>query len=174
MVLPIIFILIALAVFGTMIRAGFLGAPWVPTFGKTVLEQIKLAGIKPGEIVYDLGCGDGRWLFTAARITPGKKFIGYEISVLPFVLAKIRQWLSPDRSRLEFRFKNYFHEDLSQADVLYCFGLPEVIGRLEPKLAAELKPGARLISYVFRLPHKQPAAVFRFKATSQASYVYQY
>lgn len=174
MFLAVVLILLTIIIFGTMIRAGFLGAPWVPTFGKTVLEQIKLAGIKPGEIVYDLGCGDGRWLFRAAKLTSGKKFIGYEISVLPYVLAKIRRWFSPDRSRLEFRFKNYFHEDLSQADVVYCFGLPQVISRLEPKLAAELKPGARLVSYVFRLPHKQPAKVFRFKTAGQASYLYRY
>ncbi|MDP2586614.1 MAG: class I SAM-dependent methyltransferase [Candidatus Komeilibacteria bacterium] len=174
MMLIILFILMFIIIFGTMIRASLIGAPWVPTFGKTVLEQIKLAGIKPGEIVYDLGCGDGRWLFTAARLTPGKKFIGYEISVLPYLLAKVRQLFSSDRSRLEFRFKNYFQEDLSRADVVYCFGLPEVIGRLEPKLAAELKAGARLVSYVFRLPHKQPAEVFRFKARSQASYLYRY
>lgn len=174
MYLVTFFILLAVVVFGTMIRAGWLGAPWVPTFKKTVLEQIKLASIKPGEIVYDLGCGDGRWLFKAAKLTQAKKLIGYEISVLPYLLAQIGRLFSQNRARVEIRFKNYFLENLSSADVVYCFGLPEVTRRLEPKLSAELKPGSRLVSYVFRLPHKQPAAVFRFKPTGQASYLYQY
>ncbi len=174
MYLSIFFILLAIVVFGTMIRAGMLGAPWVPTFKKTTLAQINLAQIKPGEIVYDLGCGDGRWLFNAAKLTQAKKLVGFEISVLPYFLAKIRQWFSADRARIEIRFKNYFHDDLSQADVVYCFGLPEVLNRLESKLEAELKPGARFVSYVFRLPHSQPAQVFRFKPAAQASYLYKY
>lgn len=174
MILSVVFILVAVVVFGTMIRAGLLGAPWVPTFKKTALASIKLAKIRPGEVVYDLGCGDGRWLLAAARLTPGKKFVGYEISVLPFVLAKFRQLFSSERDRIQIKFRNFFNEDLAQADVIYCFGLPGVLKKLEPKLKQELKPGARLVSHSFRMPHQQPERILRLSPKSSAIFLYRY
>ncbi|MFA6304792.1 MAG: class I SAM-dependent methyltransferase [Patescibacteria group bacterium] len=174
MILPLIFTIIFIIVIGSMIRAGFLGAPWVPTFKKTTLASITLAKIKPGEIVYDLGCGDGRWLKRAASLSQARQLIGYEISILPYWLAKLNFFISSNRSRLRVLCKNYFFEDLKDADVIYCFGLPEVMNKLEPKLEKELKPGARLVSYAFKLPHKEPAQVLRLSNHSQPIYLYQY
>ena len=157
-----------------MIRASFLGAPWLPTFKKNLLASLKLADIKEGQVVYDLGSGDGRWLFKAARFTKAKKLVGYEISLLPYGLSKIRWFFSPYKKRLDLKLANYFLADLSEADLIYCFGLPEVMKKLEPKLKQELKPGARLVSCAFKFPNLKPIVVIKEKPSSTPLYLYQF
>lgn len=174
MITLLILLLVILALAITMIRAGLVGAPWVPTFKKASLAGIELAGIKEGDIVYDLGCGDGRWLKKAAALTKAKKLIGLEISLLPYWLAKINFLLSPERRRLSVKWQNLYLADLSQADVVYCFGLPEVLAKLESKLRRELKPGARFVSYVFSLPDKKPDRVFKISEHSAKIYLYSF
>ncbi len=176
--LPAILVLFCLIffvfVFGTMIRASLIGAPWVPTFKKNLLNSLTLAQIKPGETVYDLGCGDGRWLTAAAKLTPAKKIIGVEISLLPYFLAKVRRLLSPERQRLEVFYQNFYQFDLNPADVIYIFSLPKVMAKLEPKLARELKPGARLVSLAFKLPHKEAEKVLQAEPKAMPLYLYRF
>lgn len=157
-----------------MIRAGFSGAPWVPTFNKNLLASFKLADIKARETVYDLGCGDGRWLTAAARLTGAKKIIGVEISLLPYVLAQVRRWLSPNRARIKVCWRNFYQLDLSGADVIYIFSLPKVMAKLEPKFKKELHPGARVVSLAFKLPNYQPAEVFKATANGMPLYLYRF
>ncbi len=134
-----------------MIRAGFLGAPWVPTFKKTAGAQIALAKIQPGEIVYDLGCGDGR-LVHLASMEHGANAVGLEFSPLVYAWAKILQpfyWFKGSRARIKFR--NFYNADLSDADVITCYLLPHTMRHVQKKCDLELKPGARLVSYAFKV-----------------------
>src|SRR3990167_6427248 len=168
----VFFGLAVLTIVVSMFWAGLAGAPWVPTFSQAAKASIDLAQIKKGEIVYDLGCGDGRWLTRAAKFTEAKDLIGFEISFLPYILAKLNFLFNSERKRLHVKWQNYFKIDLSQADVIYCFGLPGVMSRLEPKLIKELKPGARLVSYVFKLPYKQSDKVVKLGDSSSSLYLY--
>lgn len=161
-------------VFGTMAWAIFSAAPWVPAFKKDLLVAIRQADIKPGEIVCDLGCGDGRFLLLAARNTPARKVIGYEISFLPWLMSLVAALFSGALKRISVKFANFFTTDLSKADVVYCFLTPPAMKKLEPKLKKELKSGARLISYSFKLPNTPADKIVRKNEKSLPFFIYRF
>lgn len=144
-----ILLIIILLILLTSAYAGWKGAPWVPTWSKDINRIIKLADIKPGEKFIDLGCGDGRLAQAAAK--KGARAVGYEISLLPFLAAKIRQILA--RESYKIYFKNFWEADLSEADIVYVFLMEKIYPRLENKLKKELRPGTKVITYVWPLPN---------------------
>ena len=170
----LIVFLIVFIILLTMAIAGFSAAPWLPTFGRDLKSAVSLAGIKEGELVYDLGCGDGRFLFLAAKHHPSAKFIGFEISILPFLLAWAGKIFSSDGGRVRVKFSNFYKADFTSVDVVYCFLMPRVMPKLERIISAKMKPGSRLVSYSFRLPNRQPAQVFRQNEKSLPIYLYRF
>lgn len=148
-------------------------APWVPSRKRDLRRVFVLAQLKPGEVFYDLGCGDGRVVLAAAREF-GARAVGFEFSVPFYLICKIRQFFNLDRD-IEFKFKNFYKADLSQADVLYCFGVPDTLrDNLKPKLTGRLKPGARVISYAFLIEGLTPALVDRPTANDLPIYLYKF
>lgn len=138
------FIVISLGMFAGAMWA----APCVPTKKKTVQKMIRAAGISSSDIVFDLGCGDGRLVFAASR-AGAKKSVGIEISPLVFFYAKI---LSVFRSKkhTSIRFGNFFgHPDVVDADVLFLFLLPNIVEEVFREIWPSLKPGARVLSNSF-------------------------
>ena len=131
----------------TFAYAGWRGAPWAPTKKEDIARFLSLAQIKPGDKVFDLGCGDGRLLFAAAN--QGAEVMGYEISLLPYVLAQIKKSFFPKKEKVSIRFRDFWGVDLSEADLVYFFLMPKVYKKLKLKLGNELKPGARVIAYVW-------------------------
>lgn len=135
--------------------AGWRFAPWVPSFSRDLERALRLADLKAGETFIDLGCGDGRVVFAAAEKF-GAEAIGYEIA-LPMALVCL---LRKKRERARFIFKDLFKADLSNADVVYLFGMPSTLrGGLSAKLRRDLKPGARIVSYAFNLDGWTPTRV---------------
>lgn len=124
------------------------GAPFVPTPMARVEKMLALAKVKKGERVYDIGCGDGRMVYVAAN-DYGARAIGYELSPLVYLLARVRKILWGSKARIEFR--DFRYKDLSDADVIVCYLLPDALARLQPKLETELKKGARVVSYAFAI-----------------------
>ncbi len=122
------------------------GAPWVPTPMARVKKMLELADIKPGETVYDIGCGDGRMVITASKEF-GAKGVGVELSPLLYFAARIRNFLT--RGNAKFLLRDLRYHSLADADVVMFYLMPETLKKLTPKFAKELKPGARLISYAF-------------------------
>lgn len=173
MILPFILLIILLLVFGTMIFAGFSAAPWVPSFKKDLSLAVAAADIKPKEIIYDLGCGDGRFLFYTAKHTQAGQIIGFEISLLPYLYAKIKTLLIKD-TRIKVRYQNFFKADFGRADVIYCFLLPKTMKKLKRKILREMKPGSRLVSYVFSLPGVKPAKESVIRDKNLPIYVYRF
>ena len=123
--------------------------PFIPTPLAAVEMILEAAGLKPGDIVYDIGCGDGRIVYLAVK-KYGVKGTGFELSPVVYLLAKARQLLW--RSQACIKFGNIKQQDLSGADVIFCYLYPQVMRELEPKLMAEMKKGARLISHDYPLP----------------------
>ncbi|EKD63427.1 MAG: hypothetical protein ACD_51C00280G0010 [uncultured bacterium] len=133
------------------------GAPFVPTPLARVRTMLKLANIKKGEKVYDLGCGDGRLVHLASR-EHGANAIGFELSPFIYMYAKICQpfW----RSKAKIKFKNFYSQNISDADVIVCYLMPETLKRFQTELK-KLRKGTRVISYAFRIPdlkliHSEP------------------
>ena len=166
-----ILLLFLLVVLFTFAWAGKSLAPWVPCRGRDVQRVVELVNLKPGEIFYELGCGDGR-IVTAVNKRYHGKAIGLELAVMMYVAAKIRQFFNWDKN-LQIKYKNLFKEDLSGADVVYVFGMPfSLKERLRGKLEKELKPGARVISYVFPIAGWEPVKIDKPTERDLSVYLY--
>jgi ribosomal protein L11 methylase PrmA len=124
------------------------GAPFVPTPMEAVERILKEAHIKKGEKVFDIGCGDGRMVYLAAK-EYGADATGLELSPLVYVLARIRKLIWRSKARILFR--NFKNQDFSKANVIVCYLLPETLAYLQPKLDDELKKGTRVVSYAFQI-----------------------
>jgi SAM-dependent methyltransferase len=129
------------------------GAPSIPTRKKTLDRMLKLADIKPGERVYDLGCGDGRIVFAAGKA--GARATGYELSLPTFLLAKIRGLLHPS---VKIEYKNFWIQDYREADVIFCYLLIRSMQTFESTIWPNLKPDCRVVSHAFRMKGVEPTA----------------
>jgi SAM-dependent methyltransferase len=124
-----------------------LAAPYAPTPEDIIPDALRLASLKKNEILYDLGCGDARVLIIASRAF-GAKAIGFEIQheLAQEARAKIQgQGLDNDHAKvLE---KDFFDEDLRDADVVFIYLTPTVLKPLGEKLRSELSERARVVAY---------------------------
>ncbi len=150
---------LALIVFLTLIVSivwtHFWGAPWVPTSRRAVRTMLSLAEVKPGEVVYDLGCGDGRVIVTAARRF-GAQAVGIEIDPFRYAWCQVMITLLGLRRQVSVRFGDFFNHDLSGADVVACYLLQDTNQKLAVKLRDELQPGARVVSNTFTFVGMEP------------------
>jgi SAM-dependent methyltransferase len=123
-----------------------LDALWQPTDRTTVKRILFLAGVRPGEHVVDLGCGDGRIVVMAARQF-GAQATGVEIDPLRVLWAWAWVLIAGVVSRARIKWGNMYRADLSAADVVILFLSPTSNRKLQSRLARELRPGARVVSY---------------------------
>lgn len=165
-------LLLLLAVAGTAAWAGWRAAPYVPTRQHDVERMLRLAELKAGELVYDLGAGDGRFVVTAARRYQARA-VGFEISLLPYLIGKFRIRRSKQSSLAAMRFQDFFHQDLSAANVIVCFLTPGAMAKLGPKLRQELRPGTRVVSFAFPIRDWTPVGKDKPEARSMAVWVYR-
>jgi SAM-dependent methyltransferase len=131
-------------------------APYVPTPQPIVEAMLELAAVGPGDVVYDLGSGDGRIPITAAEKF-GAQGIGIEIDPFMVSQAEGNRARSPARDRVRFITGDLFDADLSGATVVTLFLFPKANARLVPKLRRELRPGSRIVAHHFDLGPEWPA-----------------
>ncbi|MDO8425646.1 MAG: hypothetical protein Q7T01_04005 [bacterium] len=135
----------------TFAYAGLRAAPWVPTRTGDVERFVRMARLRPGERFYDIGCGDGRLVSAAAHA--GADAVGFECSLLPYALS----WLRPG-ARGRVRYRDFWHQPLHDADVIYCWLMPGVYPKLKAKFERECRPGTRIVLYVWPMegwaPHE--------------------
>uniref|UniRef100_A0A7C4PMP6 Class I SAM-dependent methyltransferase n=1 Tax=Anaerolinea thermolimosa TaxID=229919 RepID=A0A7C4PMP6_9CHLR len=129
--------------------------PYVPTPNDVVEAMLKLAEVKPGDTVIDLGCGDGRIVVTAAKVY-GAKGIGVDINPVRIQEAEENARQANVANRVRFIEKNLFDADVREASVVTLYLLPDVNLRLRPKLLKELKPGTRIVSHSFDMGDWKP------------------
>lgn len=127
------------------------GAPWAPTPMSLVHKMLTIADVGPGDTVYDLGCGDGRVIITAAR-RYGAKAVGIEIDPLRYMWCQILITILGLRDRVQIVYGDFFSQDLSAADVVTCYLLQGTNNNLEKKFKKELQPGTRVVSHYFIFP----------------------
>lgn len=149
--LGIAFILIAaISISWTYYR----GAPWAPTPMSLVHQMLQMAEVGLQDVVYDLGCGDGRMIVTAAR-RYGARAVGIEIDPLRYLWCQLLITVLGLRSRVRVVYGDFFKQEFRDADVVTCYLLRDTNKQLEEKLKRELKPGTRVISNYFIFPGLQ-------------------
>jgi len=124
-------------------------APFVPTPTNVVRRMLKLAEVGPDDVVYDLGCGDGRILFMAIEEFEAERAVGYDIN--PSMAEPLQERI--EYKNLEDRIKvvngNFFKADLSPASVVTMYLTTSGNSKLRPKLEEELGVGTRVVSHDF-------------------------
>ena len=134
------------------------GGQWVPATMDKVKQMLKMAKIKPGEVLYDLGSGDGRIVSEAVRIYKTKA-IGIEIDPIRVLLSRLKLKFDKLDKYAKIRCANLYNVNLSNANVVTMYLLPKTVDKLKSKLKRELKPGSRIVSLQFPLTHWKPFRV---------------
>jgi SAM-dependent methyltransferase len=131
-------------------------APYVQTPDDVVLAMLRLAGVGPADMVYDLGSGDGRIVIAAARHF-GARGVGVELE--PRLVAESRELArrAGVGERTEFRQQDIFVTDLGPATVVTVYLSPELNLRLRPRFLAQLRSGSRIVSHDFLMGDWNPA-----------------
>lgn len=131
-----------------------LDVPYVPTRQTVVDAMLKLANVKKGDVLYDLGCGDGRIVVTAAR-DYGATGVGFDIDPQRIAEANANAKSAGVADKVKFVNANLFDTDLNKATVITMYLLPTVNMKLRPKILA-LKPGTRIVSHAFDMGDWKP------------------
>lgn len=128
--------------------------PFVPTPQDVVDRMIALAGVKAGDVVYDLGSGDGRIVITAAK--KGARAVGFDIDgeLVKESRANIRK--AGLEQLAEIRQQDILSVDLSGASVVTMYLLPDVNLMIKPHILSQMKPGSRVVSHAFDMGDWKP------------------
>jgi protein-L-isoaspartate O-methyltransferase len=140
------------------------GPVFFPSSDNQVTVMLKLATVNTGEKVIDLGSGDGKILFSLAK--QGIPAVGVEIN--PYLVWRSRRLASQLKVKplVKIKRQSFWKLNLANYDVVFLYGIPHIMDRLEKKLLAELKPGSRVISNRFQFPNWRP------EITQQQVWVY--
>ncbi|MFN0019805.1 MAG: SAM-dependent methyltransferase [Pirellulaceae bacterium] len=147
-----------------------LNAPFITSPDAVVDQMVEMADLKEGDIAYDLGCGDGRIIITAALKT-GCHGVGYDIDPQRIAEARRNAKLHGVDHLVEFRQQDIFTADLSDADAVLMYVLPWMTRKLIPQLR-QMQPGSRIVSHQFNLGEEsqlQPEKTVRIRVENDSS-----
>jgi|SRR5687767_9378409 SAM-dependent methyltransferase len=128
--------------------------PFVPTPQEVVDKMIELAGVKKGDVVYDLGSGDGRIVITAAK--KGARAVGFDVDGDLVKESRENIGKAGLEKMAEIKQQDILTVDLSPATVVTMYLLPDVNLKLKPNLLKQLKPGSRVVSHAFDMGDWKP------------------
>jgi hypothetical protein len=176
LVIAISFLILAiftlLAVIFFLIQLLILKAPYVRTPTKVIEKIIAEVKIKPEHIVYDLGCGDGSFLIEVEKHF-GARTIGFELSPIAYYRAK--QKIKQEQAKTKPYFKSFFKQNISDANVVFCFLVPRIMEKVGAYLDSQLKKGTQVISYAFPIPQWRPSKIVdTLPNSNKASKIYIY
>ena len=132
-----------------------LDVPYVPTPQEVVDRMLALAKVGKNDVLYDLGCGDGRIVVTAARQL-GARGTGIDIDPVRIAEAQDNARKAGVDKRVSFKVGDLFQTDLSDASVVTLYLLPTINPRLRPRLWQQLKVGSRVVSHAFDMGPEWP------------------
>jgi SAM-dependent methyltransferase len=144
---------------------------WVASDLAVVMEMLRAAEVGPNDVVYDLGCGDGRIVVAAAQRF-GARAVGVDLD--PDLLSEAWQnaLMAGVGDRVTLRQQDLFATDLSPATVVTLYLSLEVNRRLRPKLLRELRPGSRIVSHEFDLGDWKPERIIEVPLADRVHRVY--
>ena len=146
-----LFAMMLLSIIGTVWLIYPRDAPWNTTSLRKVRKMLTMANVQPGEVVYDLGAGDGRVLFMAAREFSARA-VGIEIDPLRCLLIQIGIIVRGMGDRVRIIRGNFRDHDLSEADVLAFYLLERTNDDMRATFERDLRPGSRVVSNRFPIP----------------------
>jgi len=129
--------------------------PWVPTKKEESKHMLNMAGLKKGERVLDLGCGDGRVLITAATEF-GASGIGYDINHSLLFLGWLRSVKARCRKQVKLRRGDIFKVDIPKADVVVLYLFTEINNKIISRLREVLPKGTRAVTRAFPIESMEP------------------
>ncbi len=129
---------------------------YVPTTHELVNRMLQMANVGPGDVVYDLGCGDGRIVIAAARQF-GARGVGIDLDPKLIRVARANARAAGVEHLVRFEVGDLFQADVREASVVMLYLLPSMNRKLQPKLLAELAPGTRIITHDFGFGPEWPA-----------------
>lgn len=132
-----------------------LDVPYLPTPQPVVDRMLALAGVDRSDTVYDLGCGDGRIVITAAR-RHGARGVGIDLNPQRIDDARANARQAGVGDRVQFQVADLFEADLSPASVVTLYLLPDLNRRLRPRLWQQLRVGTRVVSHDFDMGDEWP------------------
>ncbi len=148
--------------------------PYVPTEPAVVDKMLELAALQRGDTLYDLGCGDGRIVITAAQ-RYGVRGVGIDLNPERIAEARANAKAAGVEKQVRFLQQDLLTADVSEADAVSLYLLPRVNLQLRPRLWKQLKPGARVVSHDFDMGEDWPperkitlngATVYRWTITA--------
>jgi SAM-dependent methyltransferase len=137
-------------------------APYVPTPQEVVDRMLELAQVTKNDVVYDLGCGDGRIPITAAK-KYGARGVGVDIDPERIAESNANAKIAGVEKLVSFRLQDAMAVDLSPATVVTLYLLSSSNMRLRPLLTKQLRPGSRIVSHAFSMGDWQPEKVDSFE-----------
>jgi len=144
--------------------------PFVPTTEEAVQAMLKLANVKSTDVVYDLGCGDGRIVVAAAK-TYGARAVGIDIDPQRISEARENAKKAGVEDKVKFIENDLFQADIHEASVVTLFLLSSVNLKLRPKLLADLRPGTRIVSNTFDMGDWKPEKEITVGDPDEQSYL---
>jgi WD40 repeat protein len=139
---------------------------YVPTPQDIVEQMLEMSGVKQTDVVFDLGSGDGRIVNTAAK-KYGSRSVGYELNKELVTLSREKAKAAGVEKLVTIESKDLVTADLTGADVLAVFLLPQQLEKLLPQLE-KMKPGSRLVSHQFEIPGIAPDKTVRINSTEDS------
>src|SRR4029077_7858730 len=141
--------------------------PYVPTTDEAVAAMLKLAVVTKNDVLYDLGCGDGRIVIAAAKLY-GTRGVGIDINPVRIAEAKENARKAGVENLVRFEENDLFQSDIHEATVVSRLLLTSVNLKLRPKLLQDLKPGTRVVSNTFDMGDWVPEKEFTAEGPEDA------
>ncbi len=154
-------IVLGLALLACFAGVMLVGAPYVPTLTPQVKTALELADLKPGQMLLELGCGDGKVLIAAAQA--GLKVVGYELNPILALIARLR---TRRYKHVQVVWGNFWRADWPPAEGVFVFLHPRFMARLDKKITQGKYNSVKLVSFAFKIPGK--------KITQEKNGVYLY
>jgi SAM-dependent methyltransferase len=148
-----------LAVIGTLAIAASvpdIPTPYVPSTDLNVDEMLRLAEVRPGDVVYDLGSGDGRIVIAAARDWGASRGVGVELDPKLVEGSRERARSEGVADRVSFQQGDVLKAPIADATVVTMYLLTPLVERLKPRLISELKPGTRIVAHEYGFSDWKP------------------
>jgi hypothetical protein len=133
-------------------------APFFLTKNKVIKRIMDEEKFNDSDAIYELGSGNAGFLRAVENKYPNiKKLIGIEYFLAPYIIGRIQTGLL--KSKIKIIKENFFHTNLKEADVIYCFLNKQMMNKLKEKFTKECKSGTKIISYQFSIPEMNPEKV---------------